>query len=225
MFCDTPATNGGENSAHIFVRDHSKATDNSKSKDNSAEVFLGCFQDRVRIRGIPSKLIADNNRMYRGWKVTKCVRDLLKSLWQCETKHQHQNYAENRLKTVKRHTNRVINRSRCPPTMWFLVMAYVCFYLNNVVDPNLADGTKSPIMMASFIMNDISPLLFFYFWQPVHYLLDATEQSFPGKSKESRGRWAGISGYIGHKFLRHLMKIWNWIPSDANSKLRSRTVN
>ena len=48
-------------------------------------------------------------------------------------------------------------------------------------------------------MNDISPLLFFYFWQPVYYLLDAQEQSFPGKSKELRGRWAGISEHIGHK--------------------------
>ena len=48
-------------------------------------------------------------------------------------------------------------------------------------------------------MNDISPLLFFYFWQPVYYLLDAQEQSFPGKSKELRGRWAGISEHIDHK--------------------------
>ena len=54
-------------------------------------------------------------------------------------------------------------------------------------------------MMASFAQNDISPLLFFYFWEPIYYLLDATEQSFPGKSKKKRGRWAGVSEDIGPK--------------------------
>jgi hypothetical protein len=34
------------------------------------------------------------------------------------------------------------------------------------VDPNLADGTKSPLQVATFMMTDISPLLYFYFW---HY--------------------------------------------------------
>ena len=54
-------------------------------------------------------------------------------------------------------------------------------------------------MMANFAQNDISPLIFFFFWQPVYYLLDATEQSFPGKSKEMRARWAGIDEIIGTK--------------------------
>ena len=83
--------------------------------------------------------------------------------------------------------------------MWFLALLYVCYCLNNCVDPNVGDGTKSPIMMASFEMNDISPLLFFYFWQPIYYLLDITEQSFLGKSKELRGRWAGVAEHVGHK--------------------------
>jgi hypothetical protein len=48
-------------------------------------------------------------------------------------------------------------------------------------------------------MTDISPLLYFYFWQPVYFLEDELQQSFPGKSKELRGRWVGISEHIGNK--------------------------
>ena len=92
-----------------------------------------------------------------------------------------------------------MDRSGCPATAWFLCLVYVCFCLNNCVHPNLGDGTKSPLMMTSFAQNDISPLLFFYFWESIYYLRDATEQSFPGKSKEKRGRWAGVSEDIGPK--------------------------
>ena len=48
IFAKIPAMDGGETSAHIFVGQDSKITDVYKSKDNSAEVFLGCFQDQVR---------------------------------------------------------------------------------------------------------------------------------------------------------------------------------
>ena len=86
---------GGETSAHIFVGHDSKIVDVYKSKDNSAKEFLSALQDRVRTRGVSTKIIADNAPMYRGWKVTKYLRDLVVPLWQCETKHQHQNPAEN----------------------------------------------------------------------------------------------------------------------------------
>ena len=62
---------GGKTSAHIFVGQDSKITDVCKSKDNSGAEFLGAFQDRVCERGVPTKLIADNAPMYRGWNVTK----------------------------------------------------------------------------------------------------------------------------------------------------------
>ena len=91
-----------------------------------------------------------------------------------------------------------MDRNIAPPTAWFSYLVYICLCLNNGVDPSLGDGTKSPLMMAYFAVNDISPLLFFFFffWQPVCYLLDATELSFPGKSKEMRARWAGVSENI-----------------------------
>ena len=82
IFEKVPAMDGGETSANIFVGQDSKITDVYKSKDNSGAEFLGALQDRVRKRGVPTKLIADNAPMYRGWNVTKYLRDLVVSMWQ-----------------------------------------------------------------------------------------------------------------------------------------------
>ena len=60
---------GGEISAHIFVGYDSKIVDVYKVKDNSAKELQGTLQDRVRQRGVPTQVIADNAPMYRGWKV------------------------------------------------------------------------------------------------------------------------------------------------------------
>ena len=100
---------------------------------------------------------------------------------------------------MKRHTNRRMDRSGALPIAWFLCLVYICLCLNSCVDPYLGDGTKYPLMMACFAQNDVSPVLFFFLWQPVYYLLDESEQSFPGKSKEMRARWAGVDEKIGAK--------------------------
>ena len=199
IYSNTPAINGGEKCAHIFVGKKSKLTDAYKVKNGSSEEFLESLQDRVRYRGCPTGLEADNAPMYRGWKNSRYLRDICISQWQCESKYQHQNYAENRWQTVKRYTNRVMDRSGCPPYIWFLALSYVIFCLNHCVDPMLGDGTKSPLQIATFQMTDISPLLYFYFWEPVYFLLDEKERKFPGKSKECRGHWVGVSEHIGNK--------------------------
>jgi hypothetical protein len=172
IFSDTPAINGGEKSAHLFVGKMSNLMDAFKSKDRSSAEFLKCLQDRVRYRVCPTGLEADNAPMYRGWKNSVYHRDVILPLWQCESKYQHQNYFENRWQTVKRYTNHVMDRSGCPPYIWFVALSYFIFCLNHCVDPNLADGTKSPLRVATFLMTDISPLLYFYFWQLVYFLED-----------------------------------------------------
>ena len=73
----------------------------------------------------------------------------------------------------------------------------VIFCLNHMVDPVLAGGTQTPAGYASNTVTNISPLLPFAFWQPVYYLTDPSDRSFPGDSEEKRGRWVGISENIG----------------------------
>ena len=101
-FAKVPAIDGGKTSAHIFVGEDSKIRDFYKAKDNSKAEFLGAFQDRVHERGVRTKLIADNAPMYRGWNVAKYLKDLVVSMWQCESKYQNQNPVENQYQTVKR---------------------------------------------------------------------------------------------------------------------------
>ena len=71
--------------------------------------------------------------------------------------------------------------------------------------------------MACFAHNDISMLLNFYFWQPVYYLLDPTDQSFGVKSKEKRARWAGVDEKIGTKMCYKLV-------DDKTGKIINRSV-
>jgi hypothetical protein len=44
--------------------------------------------------------------------------------------------------------------------------------------------------------NNISPMLYFLFYELVYYLVDET--TFPSKSKELCGQWVGVSENVGH---------------------------
>ena len=198
IYSDTPAIDGGETLAHIFAGLISRVTDVFKAKNGSAECFLGAFQDRVCMHGAPNKLIADNTPMYHSWRIIRYMRNIWCPLWQCEAKHQHQNYAENRYKLVKRMTNCMMDRFNVPAYGWFLCMCWACFLLNHSVEASVVSGLLTPLMMSNFEMTDISPLLVFSFWQPVYVLKNEKEPTFPSKSTKVCGRFVRISEHIGH---------------------------
>ena len=60
IYSDMSAIDGGETQAHIFVGLILRITNIFKVKSGSAECFLGALQDCVRMRGAPTKLIADD---------------------------------------------------------------------------------------------------------------------------------------------------------------------
>jgi hypothetical protein len=70
---------------------------------------------------------------------------------------------------------------------------YVCFVLNNAFSEVIK---STPLHQAYGTDNDISPMLYFSFYEPVYYLVDET--TFPSKSKELRGRWVGVSENVWH---------------------------
>jgi hypothetical protein len=102
--------------------------------------------------------------------------------------------------------------------MWFYAMLLVIFCLNNIVDPNLACGTQSPIAFSTGNLNDISPILQFSFWEPVYYLSDPTDRQFPGTSDERRGHYVGISENIGHSMTFII------ITDDTNTRIERSIV-
>jgi hypothetical protein len=70
---------------------------------------------------------------------------------------------------------------------------YVCFVLNNAFSEVIQ---STPLCQAYRTDNDISPMLYFSFYELVYYLVDET--TFPSKSKELRRRWVGVSENVGH---------------------------
>ena len=147
----------------FFYGTTSRITDIFRANTDSPQDFLGAYQDRVLARGSPQRLIADNAPLYRGWRITRYLRDTWTGLWQCETKHQHQNPVERQIQHIKTLTNRTMSRFNIPACRWFLCMVYICFILNHTVDPNLGDGTMTPFMIATFETSDISPITSFHF--------------------------------------------------------------
>jgi hypothetical protein len=55
---------------------------------------------------------------------------------------------------------------------------------------------STPFCQAYGTDNDISPMLYFLFYEPVYYLVDET--TFPSESKELRRQWVGVSKNVGH---------------------------
>ena len=191
VFSDTPAIDGGETAAQIFVGTKSFVTDVEGMK--SASQFVNTLEDNIRRRGAPTKLISDRAQLEISNKVKDILRALHISDWQSEPHQQHQNPCERRYQTIKSMANTILDRTGSPAFLWLLCLGYVCFLLNNVASSST--GTI-PIQVLTGSTNDISPLLYFRWYEPVYYKLD--DSDFPSDSREKRGRWVGIAEHVGH---------------------------
>ena len=100
-----------------------------------------------------------------------------------------QNKAENQWGTAKRWVNKIMNSSGCPPSAWLLCLQYVCVLINHMSSPAL-DGLP-PLQALTGQTPNISFLLQFSFWEPVHYRVNPNEPSFnfPSISNERKGYW------------------------------------
>jgi hypothetical protein len=192
VYSDTPAINGGETAAQIFVGTRSYVTDVEGMK--SDKQFVNTLEDNIRRRGAPTKLISDRAQVEISNKVKDILRALCISDWQSEPHQQHQNPCERRYQTLKSIANTVLDRTGSPAYLWLLCLMYVCFLLNNVSSASLNGQTRLQVLTGS--TNDISPLLFFRWYEPVYYKVD--DSDFPSESREKRGRWVGIAEHVDH---------------------------
>jgi len=127
-------------------------------------------------------------------EISKHVQEILRTLfigaWQSEPVKQHQNFAERWYQDM---CNTVLDRTSGPDYCWLLCLTYVCFILKSCYSLNV-DGT--PLRAATGTTNDISPLLWFDFYEPVYYHID--NASLPFDSKELCSHWVGISENVGN---------------------------
>ncbi len=80
------------------------------------------------------------------------------------------------------------------PHAWFLCLQYVTFFLNLTCSPQIK---STPLFALTSSTNDISMLLYFYFWQPV-YFRNGESGSFPSESKVSHSHFVGLANHVGH---------------------------
>ena len=75
---------------------------------------------------------------------------------------------------------------------------------------NRAQNTRNQYSESATSGTGLSPLLRFRFWEPVYYLIDETEKSFPG-TEEKRGQYVGIYEnirifYVSSRNVRNFQK-------------------
>jgi hypothetical protein len=189
---DTPAIDGGETHAQIFIGTESLVADAEGMK--TEKQFVNTLQDNIRKRGAMDKLISDRAQV----EISERVKDILRALviadWQSEPHHQHQNPAERRYKHIKNWTNRTMERTGAPAYTWLLCLMYVCFIMNHMATESL--GWQTPLQRLTGSTPDISGVLRFHFWQRVYYA--RVDPGFPSESTERTGRIVGISEHIGN---------------------------
>jgi hypothetical protein len=173
---DVPTINGGEKYAQIFVRMKSLVTYVHGMK--SPAQFPGILTDEIITRGASTKLISDSARVETSKEVRSILCTYGISSWQSEPHQQHQNPAERRYQTVKQLCNTILDQTGAPACCWLLCLMYVCFVLNNAFSDVIQ---STPLHQVSGTDNDISPLLYFSFYEPLYYLVD--EATFPSNSK------------------------------------------
>ena len=191
VFSDTPAIDGGETCAQMFVGTSSLVTDIYGMKNEKQ--FVNTLEDNIRERGAMSRLLSDRAQVEISARVLSILRALHIGQWQSEPHQQQQNPCERRYQTVKTMTNTLLDRSGSPAYTWLLCLMYVSVLLNLTFNSTLGG---IPLQVAEGTTQDISPLLRFYWWEPVYFKVD--DASFPSDSREERGHFVGISRNVGH---------------------------
>ncbi len=198
VYSETPAVCGGQTMAQIFVGRKSLVIDVYGM--STEKEFVNTFDDVIRKRGAPDKLLSDSASV----EISRKVQDILRALciddWQSEPNYQHQNPAEHRWQHLKRNVQWFMNYRNVDPSAWLLCMQWVADVMNMTAEKSL--GWQPPLQRLTGQMIDISIALIFLFWDVV-YVSRYDDDDYRGqvgsqKSSEIRGRFVGFAWNVGH---------------------------
>ena len=185
-FSDTPAIGTVVKMAQIFVGRKTLVTDVYPMQ---REAQIPCtLEHNIKDRGAMEIIISDGAKAAIGQRIKAICGIYRIKNYQSEPYHQHQNYAENRIGTLKDGTNRVMERSGAPASLWLLALVYVCVLLNHMSNETLGD--IAPLTALLGLSPDISMFLAFHFYEPVLY---AADNKYPSESTELSGRFVGFA--------------------------------
>jgi hypothetical protein len=191
IYSDTPVIDCGVTSAQLFVGTKTRTADVYPIK--SDKQFVNMLLDNITQCGAPTKLISNRAQVEISGRVKQVLQPLHIPTWQSEQHQQHQNPAKHQYQNIKQLCNTILDHSGAPAYTWLLCLMYVCFLLHNTWCEAVDD---IPICMSTGSTNDISPLLYFHFWEPVYYKLD--DSDFPSDSREKCRHFISISESVGH---------------------------
>jgi len=117
---DTPAVDGGETWARLFVGTKSLLSDAYGMK--TLANFSSTLMDNITQRGAPTKLISDRAQLEISKRVQEILRTLFIGAWQSEANKQHQNFAERHYQDIKKMVNVVLDHSGAPAYCWLLCL-------------------------------------------------------------------------------------------------------
>ncbi|MEL7196229.1 MAG: reverse transcriptase domain-containing protein [Bacteroidota bacterium] len=209
VFSDTVAIDNGSTVAQFFVGTETMVCDVYSMK--TSKQFVNTLEDIIIARGAPTRLLSDSATLEISARVKDILRTMFIGNWQSEPYQQHQNPAERRYQTVKSLANVILDRTSAPAHVWFLCLEYVCFLLNHTYCQSI---NAIPMQCLTGSTPDISPLLRFYFWQPVLCLVN--DSHFPSESREERGHFVGIAENVGHSMTFKIL-------SDKSQKIICRS--
>jgi uncharacterized protein YegP (UPF0339 family) len=112
-----------------------------------------------------------------------------------------QNRAEPGINMVKKHTQRAMNQERIPGAAWDYVLSWSAEVLSHLAFPT--NGNRSGIENVLGDSPDISHLLYFDIYQPVHYLEQVVAFS---EDRQLLGRWLGPLHDAGQALCYWIMK-------------------
>ena len=191
VWVDEPAIDDGSTVAQVFIGRKMYVTDVYGCKTDAE--FADILEENIRERGAMDCLISDGAKAETSAKVVDILRMYKCGNYMSEPEHQHQNFAENRIRALKDTSNRIMDRTGAPGYTWLLCLIYVASFLNHLANANLEDLPPLTKMYGTTI--DILAYLNFYFYQPVLYSID---NNWPSESPEKSGRWMGVAHNVGN---------------------------
>ncbi|MGH3056523.1 MAG: hypothetical protein ACRDL7_16235, partial [Gaiellaceae bacterium] len=151
--------------------------------------------------GIPNHIHTDNapEEVKGNWS-KECRRFCIKQT-ATEPYTPWQNRAEREIQESKKMHRRLINEYHVPQQLWDYSIKFAAELRSKTVHPKLHG--RSPYEILTGDTPDISHLIHFAFYQPVHYL--ESSSTFP-EEREKLGRWLGPAHNIGQAMCYYILK-------------------
>jgi len=199
FFASVPGLNSKATCMQLFVGNDSMFTAGYEmTTESEGSTMLEQFIADV---GAPYRVHSDNANMETSavWKGILRKYNIAQST--TEPHYPQQNRSERRIQEIKKGTNRILDHTGAPTSLWVYATKYFIDVLNHTSSKSLY-GDKTAIEAAFGITPDISALIKYSFYEPIYVF--QSETSFPD-SKEIPGRFLGLAKNIGDALTYYVL--------------------